>query len=242
MSIEEERIAKLEAKIAELRKRNEEIVVWDKEKAEMGQCHDCYGEDKLEKPVMKGGYNHYCEKHWAKGYYVTNEIKNNDEEIKELEEEIGFQKTLAKLTRFSDKNLQELIKGLKVILSYKEHKFDYKFSEKDKETGKKVLRILQKIAPPSSKFVDKGVCITPDLILSGTIESGRWRYQSDIRVTALDQREGYNAVARVTLTIAEAERLRSLLTECIEHVRIFRWIKQIEEKMEIRLEDLEDQK
>jgi hypothetical protein len=240
MSIEEERIAKLEAKIAELKKRNEEIVVWNPEKATKGKCENC--REDVEKPVIKGGYSFYCEKHWADSRYVTGAIRENDEAIKELEEEIKFQKTLEKVTRFNDKNLQELIKGLKVILGYKEHKYDYKFSDHDKEAGRKVLRILQKIAPQSSKFIDMGVCITPDLILSGTIESGHYRYESDIRITALDQREAYNAVARVPLTIAEAERLRSLLTECIEHVRIMKWIKKIKEKMEIRLEDLEDQK
>lgn len=240
------KIDELKQQIKKLTEENKSLSKWDSKKAKKGRCSDCPYEDNEKLVIQVGSYG-YCKKHYTKesgelNYSINSEIEKNKKKIEEFDNEINneikFQKTLEKVTRFKNNDLQELIKGLRSILKHKEDRYDYKFSEEDKKQGLKVLRVLEKIKPKSSKFIDKGVCINKNLFLAGTVDYGGYgRPDNNIVLTSFDEHERYNAVARVSLTIREAERLRSLLNDCLEHVRIIGWIKRIEEKMKIKLVD-----
>lgn len=232
-------IEELNKQINEIKKQNKSLSKWDRKKAEKGNCSEC-SDDKEKLVIQIDSYHRFCRKHYTDksgklNYSVQSKIEENEEKVEKLKNEIKFQKTLDKTTRFKNKDLQELIKGLKLILKHKEDKYDYKFSEEDKNKGLKVLRILEKIKPKSSKFIDRGVCINKNLFLAGSVEYSGYGRQNRIVLTSFDDHERYNAVARVNLTIRDAERLRSLLNDCLEHVRIIGWIKRLEEKMKIKL-------
>lgn len=237
-------VEELKKKIEELKKIASLPREWNKKLAKSGQCsRDHYGEDKGNAiPVMSTDQYSYCEEHW--NYYGYEEVEKAQKEIKTLEGELQFRDLIGKITRFSQ--VKDLVKAVSVILKkQKDAPWDKKehiFTQEDKTQGLRLLRLLAKIRPQSSQFLDKGVAINKDLFLAGTVEEPT-AYSHTVRgniiLTALDQDERYKSIARVGLTFQEAERLRNLLVDCLEHVRIEKMVLQIQEAMKISLPEEE---
>jgi hypothetical protein len=225
-------------------------VRWDSAKAIDGQCEKC--DDYEERKVMEipSEYDsddeqiHYrklCQKHLGeKREDIQRSLKDALEGLESiLKEELEFKEKLAKVTRIAQ--IKDLVEAVRAVIRKKKRSYDREdqgFTDEELGRGKRLLQLLKKIEPKSSQFVDRGVAINQNLFLSGTAEAHEYssRAEPDIVLTALDQDERYKSIARVRLTLGEAERLRNLLHECVEHVRIKGMIRLIEEHMEIKLE------
>ena len=223
---------------------------WVASKAKTGRCEEYYDHEK-EDPnkliVMDLGWSDedeklcFCKKHWTEERFESAKRKV-EEKINDLKDEISFQQKLGKITRFAQ--IKDMVDASKAILQRKQESYDHPLhlSTDEKQKIKRLLRLLRQIEPKSSQFVDRGVAITENLWLSGTASADSYssRPEPKITLTALDCQDRYNAVARVQLRLGEAERMRGLVTECVEHVRIKGLIAQIEEKFGEELGEGED--
>ncbi len=218
-------------KISELKDKIKELknikITWNKDKTEIGHCKVC--SDWGDKKVMVFFDEKYCYKHLKeRKQSIQGEI---EETITTIEKEIVFYKKLLTITRFV--HIADEAKEMRQILKQKENKWDYKFSDGDVRKGKKLLLLLERIKPKSSQFIDKGVCITQDLILAGEARSRYPHGDHAIYITAFDQDERYRSIARVGLTVTQAKRLNSLLREAIEHTQVMGMINDIIESMKL---------
>jgi len=226
---------------------------WNDSKAKRGRCenyedHDSdkedvneltvielLGRDEDERPLS------YCKKHWTKERFSKAKSVMEDK-MTEIKEELAFRDKLTKVTRFAQ--IKDLVDASKAIISRKQESYDHpiRFSDKEKRQVSKLLKLLRHIEPKSSQFMDRGIAINENLWLSGTAHADTYSSRPDfkIHITAIDEMEHYRTYARVRMTLGEAERLRGLITECVEHVRIKGLIAQIEEKFE-DIEDDEDE-
>jgi hypothetical protein len=230
---------------------------WDRKKATDGYCDDCDDcSDNTERKVIDVPVEYdsdeqelrrkkLCKKHLTEN---REEIRKAYQDgLKELEpllkEETEFHQKLDKVTRFAQ--IKDLVEAVRAVIQKKRRSYDEeaKFTDEDLLKGKRLLQFLKKIEPKSSQFIDRGVAINQNLFLSGTAEAQEYssRAENEIVLTSLDKDERYRSIARVHLTLGEAERLRNLLHECIEHVRIKGMISLLEEHMEIKLEPEKDE-
>ena len=220
---------------------------WQDAPKHEGECDEGWGDHKSKaQPVVTfpafGNRDEfsYCSEHSYSYKERRKEILN---EAAEAEDELKFRTLMDKITRFSQ--LKDLVSPIRQLISRQRNlaydRREQPLMSSDKEKVLNLLRLLDKIQPTSSQFLDRGVAVNSDLYLAGTIrERGSYRYEYDSSVpmvvlTALDQDERYKSIARVRMTIGEAERLRSLLTECIEHVRISKMIYEIETVLKVKL-------
>lgn len=224
---------------------------WDSDKAIDGPCDECGGYEERKIMRIPEGYSEYekdveykrlCQKHLGeKREEIQRSLKDSLEKLEPiLKEELEFREKLAKVTRYAQ--VKDLVEATKAIVR-RRRKYEYGeatgFTEEELKKGEQLLRLLKKIEPKSSQFIDRGVAINEDLFLSGTATAEEYSSRPDpkITLTALDHDERYKAIARVYLTLGEAERLRNLLHECLEHVRIKGMIALIEKQMKVKLEE-----
>lgn len=218
---------------------------WTPKNASSGLCDECYGDERdKEKPVIDLGDRKYCKEHYS-DYKIRGAKEELEKEIKEFSAELKFRELIETATKTSQ--IKDIIVAVKAAIK-RENKKSYSdkstITEQDKENARRLLRLLKKLRPKSSIFIDRGVAINEDLFLSGTITDRGNRYGSrpknKITLTALDQDEHYKSIARVRLTIQQAERLRNLLVDVIEHVRIYSLIDQIGSTMGITIKEDEN--
>jgi hypothetical protein len=233
-----DKITELKTRQADLEKLLTNLPkTWKKTK--QGECAKCF--DYKEKPVIElQGDNkavYRCQEHFDK--YAVKEIEEElKAEIAKVMATLDFQEKLSKVTRYAQ--AKELVQAVQAILKRaKGHYGDpVKWNADELDKGLMLLRMLNKIRPKSSVFIDKGVAVNSDLFI-GARHGQRANYYEDserqIILTVLDQDERYKAIARAPLTIGQAERLRNLLTECIEHVRITNMMTRIQSRMKLEL-------
>lgn len=218
---------------------------WSVHYSEKGKCDGCYDEEsEKEKNVIQLEDKKYCKEHYS-DYTVSQVITRIEEDIKECSNEIQFRKMIDTVTKTSQ--IKDIVKAVKEVIK-RERRKGYgdksTITDQEKENAKRLLKLLKKLRPKSSVFIDRGVAINEDLFLSGTITDRGNRYGSrpknKITLTALDQDERYKSIARVTLTIQQAERLRNMLVDVIEHVKIYSLIDQIGTTMNITIKDDND--
>ena len=230
----------LKAKLTELKTKLESIPPkWSKPKSISGRCAECY--DHEDKSIIKLGEQSYCKEHYS-DYNIKHAKEDFEKEIKSIADELDFRTKLEKAVRFSQ--MKDMVIAVRAIIKRERDRgygHNKTFGSEEKDKAVKLLRLLNKIKPKSSPFLDRGIAINEDLFLAGTIIQKRYDSgHHTITLTALDQDERYKAIARVELSIKEAERLRSLLTDCIEHVRIAKMMNTITENMKIELEHEDD--
>lgn len=254
---DQELAARVESLGAELKA----VQDWSATTAQPGDCEGRHWRDEdpgKGVPTMKlpasdeanRGEFTYCERHYAEG---AGERRGRLTELLKLAVgERDFRALMGRITRFSQ--VADLMKAARVAIrrERKAGHFGYEkhpqFSEEELANGSKVLRLLRKVRPASSQFLDRGVAVTADLYLGGRAVHERqdygWRTEEmaepTVSITALDQNERYKAIARVNLTLTEAERFKNLLVECIEHVRIERSIQELERDMDLKEEEPEE--
>jgi hypothetical protein len=222
---------------------------WTFKPSKTGKCehHAHYDEKEVKVMHVTGMHNRadmdFCKDHFTE---TVNEFdKERQKRVKHLEEEIDFQSKLAKITRFAQ--VADLAKAVRVIIRGHpgdrwNHDKSRGFDEDDIAKGKQLLRMLRKIEPKHSQFLERGVAVNKNLFLAGTASADEYdsRPTNSIVLTAIDEaRDDFGSgakvrvVARMSLTLGEAERFKGLFIECVEHVRIKGMIELVKNAMKL---------